>query len=163
MRNSNDVLTQPTDQEQVEPASNSIEEQLKRAKQYNQELADGKQSIHVWAQIDFTLNVNLEIGFCRGLIHYQDGRKLSYLGETTKFIGDSARMHTIQRIPTQVLPYEQLVNTEGDFYANGEGIGSGGELTVTSLKRRISPFPWKLEGIAPISWLTEGTGKFLQV
>jgi hypothetical protein len=70
-------------------------------------------------------------------------------------------MHTVQRIITQILPYEQLVNIEGGFFAEGQGIDSGGTLTMSSLKRPISPFEWQLEGDTSISWLTEGSGKYM--
>ncbi len=157
MKDSKDVLTPIINQ-----MSNSASEQLKRAKQYSQELTEGKNTQYVWADMDFNLRLGLDEGYCYGWVHYLDGRKLFFFGETKSFIGDRARMSTTQSISTPVLPFDQLVSKTADFHANGDGIGFGGELTMTFLDVPISPFPWRLEGQATISWIANGSGRFIK-
>ena len=161
MNDSKGVFTSATQQEQSDALSKSASAQLDRAKQYNQNASAENQSTYVQAQVEFFVTIDGNRGSCYGWIYYLDGRRLRFYGEANSAVGGPVNMKTNQLIPTWVLPYEQLASNPAHFEANGRGIGSGGELFMTSLKVPVTPYPLQLTGGAIISWQTEGVGDFV--
>lgn len=160
MKISNDVLTQSLNQEQIDSLSKSAEAQIDRAEEYNQQASAGKAASYVQANVEFFVTISGNRGNCYGWIHYLDGRKLRFFGQSIKSVGGPVQMKTNQLITTMVLPYEVLVGNPILYKASGLGISSGGELSMTCLKVPVTPYPLELFGTAIISWQTEGEGRF---
>jgi hypothetical protein len=57
-----------------------------------------------------------------------------------------------------VLPYEQLCDASGKYYATG--YGNGGAMTMTSKGAQVSPLPWVTGGMGLFQWSTQGEGSF---
>ncbi|MEM9547769.1 MAG: hypothetical protein AAGA77_17435 [Bacteroidota bacterium] len=163
MKGSNDLSTAEVNQTHIDSISKSAAENLENAKKYNQDVTQGNQDIYVWADVEFHVHINADQSICHGWIHYQDGRRLYFHGEGLRCIGAPVNMETRQLIPTQILPFEQLNRNTAEFKSKGAGIGSGGELSLRSLKMPVTPLPLQLYGVGFISWMCDGTGKFVAI
>ena len=160
MKTSSDGLTTHLNQDQIDSLSKSAAAQLDRAKEFDQQASNGETAQYVQANVEFFVTIEGNRGACYGWVYYLDGRRLRFYGESNNSVGSAVHMKTNQLIPTQILPYEQLVRNAVQFKASGAGIGAGGELSMYSLKVPVTPYPLQLFGSAIISWQTEGEGRF---